>query len=185
MTFKVGDRVAALDDTIEGVVIRVDGSAIYIEDSDGFELEYTVDELVPVGPSEFSKNLFSRTSVKEIISEKESPKRKQRTRSKKRLKEEPAMEVDLHIEKLTDSARSMPNHDMLNLQLDTARRQLEFAIKKRIPKIVFIHGVGEGVLKLELEYLFGRYDNIAYYEASYQKYGTGATEVKIFQSKNH
>jgi CTP:phosphocholine cytidylyltransferase-like protein len=76
----------------------------------------------------------------------------------------------------------MSNHDMLTLQLDTARRQLEFAIKKRIPKIVFIHGVGEGVLKLELEYLFGRYNNIIFYEANYQKYGLGATEVKIFQS---
>ncbi|NNK27798.1 MAG: Smr/MutS family protein, partial [Flavobacteriaceae bacterium] len=64
-----------------------------------------------------------------------------------------------------------------------ARRQLEFAIKKRIPKIVFIHGVGEGVLKLELEYLFGRYDNILFYDANYQKYGVGAIEVRIFQNK--
>ena len=93
------------------------------------------------------------------------------------------MEVDLHIHQLTQSNKGMTNHDMLTLQLDTARRQLEFAIKKRIPRIVFIHGVGEGVLKLELEYLFGRYDNITFYEANYQKYGLGATEVKIFQNK--
>ena len=92
------------------------------------------------------------------------------------------MEVDLHIHKLVNSTKGMTNHDILTLQLDTARRQLEFAISKRILKVIFIHGVGAGVLKLELEYLFGRYSNIEYYDASYKKYGVGATEVRIFQS---
>ena len=76
----------------------------------------------------------------------------------------------------------MSNYDMLTLQTDTAKRQLEFAIRKRIPKVVFIHGVGAGVLRQELEYLFGRYDNVKYYDANYQKYGSGATEVYIYQN---
>jgi dsDNA-specific endonuclease/ATPase MutS2 len=76
----------------------------------------------------------------------------------------------------------MNTYDMLTLQMDTAKRQLEFAIRKRIQKVVFIHGVGEGVLKTELEYLFGRYNNVKYYDADYQKYGLGATEVYIYQN---
>jgi len=76
----------------------------------------------------------------------------------------------------------MSNHEMLNLQIDTAKRQLEFAIRKRIQKIVFIHGVGEGILKEELKYLFGRYENVKCYDADYQKYGLGATEVYIYQN---
>ena len=60
---------------------------------------------------------------------------------------------------------------------------IEFAIKKRIPKIVFIHGVGEGVLKSELHFLFNNYP-VKYYDASYQKYGLGATEVYIYQNSN-
>lgn len=92
------------------------------------------------------------------------------------------MEVDLHIHHLVKSSKGMTNHDMLTLQLDTARRQLEFAIKNRIQKIVFIHGVGEGVLKTELDYLFGRYNNVKFYDANYQKYGLGATEVYIYQN---
>ena len=87
----------------------------------------------------------------------------------------------MHIHQLTNSTRGMTNHDMLTLQLDTAKRQLEFAIRKRIQKVVFIHGKGEGVLKLELDYLFGRYD-VKHYEANYQKYGLGATEVYIYQN---
>ena len=53
--------------------------------------------------------------------------------------------------------------------------------KEGIP-IVFIHGVGEGVLKEELGYLFRKYDNVKFYDADYQKYGLGATEVYIFQN---
>ncbi len=71
---------------------------------------------------------------------------------------------------------------MWTLQWDTAQRKLEFAIGKRIQKIVFIHGVGEGVLKMELETLFRRYDNVKFYEADFQKYGLGATEVYIYQN---
>ena len=66
--------------------------------------------------------------------------------------------------------------------MDAARRQLEFAIGKRIQKVVFIHGVGEGVLREELYSLFRRYDNLRYYDADYSQYGMGATEVYIFQN---
>ena len=63
-----------------------------------------------------------------------------------------------------------------------AKRQMDFAISKRIQKVVFIHGVGEGVLRAELESLFGRYDNLKFYDADFQKYGRGATEVYFFQN---
>ena len=93
------------------------------------------------------------------------------------------MEVDLHINQLVKNSRGMQNHEMLNLQIETAKRRLEFGFQNRIQRIVFIHGVGEGVLKLELEYLFKRYEGLKFYDANYQKYGQGATEVYIFQSK--
>ena len=76
----------------------------------------------------------------------------------------------------------MSNYDILTLQTDTAKRHIDFAIRNRIPKIVFIHGVGEGVLKSELDFLFGRYENIDFKDGNYQKYGQGATEVFIKQS---
>ena len=76
----------------------------------------------------------------------------------------------------------MSNFDMLNLQLDTARHRLEQAIKSRQKRLVFIHGVGEGVLKQELETLFRRYDHIDFYDADFKTYGFGATEVYIYQN---
>ena len=92
------------------------------------------------------------------------------------------MVVDLHIEKLLSDTRGMTTFDLLNYQMDTARGQLEFAMRKRIQRVVFIHGVGEGILKEELRTLFRRYEGLKVQDADYRKYGMGATEVYIPQS---
>ena len=89
----------------------------------------------------------------------------------------------MHINQLVKSTRGLDNYDMLNLQLETAKRKIEFVISKRISKIVFIHGVGEGVLKSELNSLLNKYP-VRYYDASYKKYGLGATEVYVFQNSD-
>ncbi|TYA56336.1 Smr/MutS family protein [Formosa maritima] len=183
MIFKVGNKVSVLDEDLSGFIKKINGSDITIETTEGFDMEFQANELVVIkNESQLKKNSFLDVPLEDVLKEKESIKRK--TPVKKKVKErfEPTMEVDLHIHQLTDKSGRMSNHDMLTLQLDTARKQLEFAIRKRIQKVVFIHGVGEGVLKIELEYLFGRYNNVKFYDANYQKYGSGATEVYIFQN---
>jgi len=114
--------------------------------------------------------------------EKEPEAKRKTVRVKPKERHLPPMEVDLHIDKLVKSYKHMTNYDILTLQIDTAARQLNFAISKRIPKMVFIHGVGQGVLKEELYYLLNKYDGIKFYSADYQKYGAGATEVYIYQN---
>lgn len=184
MNFKVGDRVSVIDENISGVVTKLTGSSITIESSDGFEFEFEVHELMHYKDQKLPSGLFSEQSFEDVIKEKEAFKKRNIPKIKPKERTQPAMEVDLHIHQLTNSTKHMSNHDMLTLQMDTAKRQLEFAIRKRIQKVVFIHGVGDGVLKTELEYLFGRYGNVKYYDADYQKYGLGATEVYIYQNVN-
>ncbi|MDO6761552.1 DNA mismatch repair protein MutS [Tamlana sp. 2_MG-2023] len=182
MNFKLGDFVLVLDEDLSGTITNIKGDTISIETEDGFLLDFQSFELVKNEKEASLKGLFSKSSISAVISEKEQPKRKQQVNKRAKDRYEPTMEVDLHIHHLVKSSRGMSNFDMLTLQLDTARHKLDFAISKRIQKIVFIHGVGEGVLKTELEYLFGRYNNVKYYDANYQKYGLGATEVYIFQN---
>jgi len=91
-------------------------------------------------------------------------------------------EFDLHIEKLVKNFRGMSNFDILNIQTETAKRHLDFAVKNRIPKLVFIHGVGEGVLKAELDFILNRMEGVSFQDANYQKYGLGATEVYFKQN---
>ncbi|AOW19574.1 Smr/MutS family protein [Urechidicola croceus] len=181
MKFDIGDRVVVMDDVLGGKVIKILDDEITIETDDGFVMNFLKKELVKIDidQSEIAKtsNLDYNLSVKE-----DYKKGRKLTRVKNKKDGVPPMEVDLHINKLTKSTRGMDNYDMLNLQLETAKHKLEFAIRNRIPRIVFIHGVGEGVLKQELGYLFRNY-SVDYYEASYQKYGMGATEVYIRQNK--
>ena len=176
-----GDKVAVLDDELEGKVIHVEQGIVQIETTEGFLLEYEVKELVKIDLSQLSirDNL---TPFSQVIKEKESFKKPKSQRVKPKERNAPPMEIDLHIHKLVPSYKGMSNFEILNLQMDTAKRQLEFAMQKRIQKIVFIHGVGEGVLKAELDFMFGRYDNIKFYDADYSKYGVGATEVYILQN---
>ena len=180
MKFKIGDTVEAIDEAISGKIINVKGNMITIETSDGFPIEFSVNNLMLQRTAALEGDLFATTSLEEAVSVKESKKpRSIKKKTKERF--EPTFEVDLHIDKLLPSTKGMTKHDILTHQLETAKRQLEFAIRKRIQKMVFIHGVGEGVLKLELEYLLKNY-NVKFYDANYQKYGIGATEVYIFQN---
>lgn len=174
----IGNLVSVIDDELEGRVKRLTKTEVVIETEDGFELSFLKSQVVVIGTA---LNTHAVNPKLSDIKDKSSIKRKTpKVRTTK--KQQPALEIDLHIHQLVKSTQGMTKHDMLSLQLDTARYRLEYAIKNRIQRIVFIHGVGEGVLKLELQYLFGRYSNIEYYDADYQKYGLGATEVYVYQN---
>ena len=181
--FNIGDQVSVLDEDTNGVVLSVKDQQVTIETTDGFTMTYFVNELLKINNSNNLMNTIKRINVVEIVKEKEIPKPRSFVKEKKDKREIPALEFDLHIEKLVPNKRGMSNYDILTLQTETAKRHIEFAIKNRIPKIVLIHGVGEGILKSELDFLLGRYDNIAFQDANYQKYGQGATEVFIKQNK--
>lgn len=176
--FSIGDRAEVLDEAISGIVQKVDGDEVTLITDDGFPMHFPADDLVKI-EGDIS---VSNYEVAQIKKEKEIPKKRKGPTIKPKERTAPKMEVDLHIHQLVKSSKGMSNFDMLNIQLDTAKRQLDFAIRKRIQKVVFIHGVGEGVLKEELRYLFNRYDNVKFYDADYQKYGLGATEVYIYQN---
>ena len=182
MKFEINDKVEVLDDALKGRVIGLRGEIVEIETTEGFVLEFYETELVKIGEEQKRMVYKQDVPITEIIKEKQGPKKTKSLRIKPKERNLPPMEVDLHIEKLVHSYRGMSNFDILNIQMETAKRQIEFASRKRIQKMVFIHGVGEGVLKAELDSLLGRYDNLKFYDADYQKYGIGATEVYFFQN---
>ena len=182
--FKIGDEVTVLDDSFSGRVKAIKGGKVSIETPEGFELTFEAAELVKNHNTGELTSFFSSQSLGSVLREKEEPKKRSFVKEKKSKKDEFVLEVDLHIEKLVPNKRGMSNYDILTLQSDTAKRQLEFAIRNRMQKVVFIHGVGEGILKAELDFMLGRYEGIDFKDADYQKYGLGATEVYIKQNVN-
>ena len=161
--FQVGDKVSVLDDAIDGVVVKINGDAITIETTDGFPLSFKTNELIKIGNADAMTLNFNKN---EVIKVKEVPKPNYTNKEKKSKKEVPVPEFDLHIEKLVKNYKSMSNYDILTLQSETAKKHIEFAIRNRIPKIVLIHGVGEGILKSELDFMLGRYENVTFQDAN-------------------
>lgn len=177
--FNIGEKVTVLDEDVQGVVTAISGNVITIETTEGFHLVYDRAALLLDNTTDF-KQLVGRLGVSSL--EKDLPKKQKNVPKLKSKKEIPAPEFDLHIEKLVQNFSGMSNYDILTLQLDTAKRHIEFALRNRIPKIILIHGVGEGVLKTELDYLLARYEQIDIRPANFQKYGQGATEVYFIQN---
>ena len=181
MRLEIGNKVAVLDDVLKGNVIKIENDVVSIKTDDGMVFNFSEKELVKIEEDQFELSKYSDIN-NPLLKEKANLNKGKKSAFKKD-KNEVILEVDLHINQLTASTKNMDNFDMLNLQLDTAKRKIEFAIQKRISKIVFIHGVGEGVLKSELMRLLDKYP-VKFYDASYKKYGLGATEVYVYQNVN-
>ena len=180
--FNIGDQVSVLDDAIDGVVVKVEKDQVTIETTDKFLMTYFVNELIKINNTS-NLDYFNKSDSLDKKNIDNQLTRKQIELQKKLEKVERGVpEFDLHIEKLVKNKSGLTNYDILTLQMDTAKRHIEFAIRNRIPKIVFIHGVGEGVLKAELDFLLNRYDSISFQDGNYQKYGLGATEVYFKQN---
>ena len=179
MYFNIGKKVAVLDDILKGVIVSLNGQVVGIKDDDGMVYEYNQNELVVIEEDQHQLSKYS--DINNPLFNDKLQDQKVKVSSFKKENNEVILEVDLHINQLIKSTKGMDNFDMLTLQLNTAKRKIEYAISKRISKIIFIHGVGEGVLKSELHYLFGRYP-VRFYDASYKKYGLGATEVYVYQN---
>ena len=179
MKLKAGDKVLIKDRVGKGKVVKIENQKVFVLDEDGFELPYDAHQLILMDVEQSELSMYTDINNK-MLRQKESytdlPKRS--VKKSKQEKYGVVMEVDLHIEKLVKSKSGMSNADILNKQLDTAKHKVEFAIRNRIPKIVLIHGVGEGILKEELYRMLRRYP-VKFEEASYQRYGYGATEVSF------
>lgn len=86
-------------------------------------------------------------------------------------------EVDLHIEALSEHPEQLSDVEKHELQLRFFRTCLNHAILNGFKKVVFIHGMGRGVLKTEIQRELDQYDNLQYMDAPMSKYGVGAVEV--------
>ncbi|WP_163711219.1 Smr/MutS family protein [Mangrovibacterium lignilyticum] len=135
--------------------------------------------LYKLNESEMEKALkeLSSKDVKKAAREKEPAREPQK--AKVELPE--LLEVDLHIHELIDSTAGLSNKDMLDLQMNTFREKMQEAISgNKVKKVVFIHGLGNGVLKQELRReLSTKFKKYAHQDASFQEYGYGATMVII------
>lgn len=144
-----------------------------VEISPGIEIEVLIKELVAISPISL-KDIKTSTYNK---ANDHQPIAGSLKRSKAHAKDE--MIVDLHIEKLLEDHYGLNNPEKIDIQIRHFRKKLELAVNGHFTKIIFIHGVGNGVLRQSIRDLLRTYEGIEYSDASYKQFGAGATEVRI------
>lgn len=89
-------------------------------------------------------------------------------------------ELDLHIEKLTDTSKGMRNADMLHLQMRRFQDYMDQAIRLGVPRVFIIHGVGKGRLKNDIHRWLKDNPYVTGFKNEFHpSYGYGATEVDL------
>ena len=120
---------------------------------------------------------LTHDDFKKIVREKEA-KPEVKKQARKRTLEE--VVVDLHINELIDDSRGLSNREILEVQMEKVESEMRLAIQERVQKIVFIHGVGQGILKLEVSKLLkSKFKKYYFQDASFKEYGYGATMVTL------
>ncbi len=92
----------------------------------------------------------------------------------------PASEVDLHIEKLVNDHYTLRAEEKLRYQMRAFETHLEKAVSAGLKEVIYIHGVGNGILKAEIGRKLSTNIFVKHYEdARRDKYGYGATLVVL------
>ena len=88
-------------------------------------------------------------------------------------------EVDLHVHELIEDPSNLQKSEILEFQKNYFLRCLDTAIQHNFLNVIFIHGVGNGVLKDVLTDHLKKTGGIEFFDAPMVKYGVGAIEVRI------
>jgi DNA-nicking Smr family endonuclease len=132
---------------------------------------------ITTSPMHAELDKLTQDDFKKLVKSKDtSPKPKQSIR--KRTDNE--LVIDLHINELLDNTEGLSNREMLEIQMNKVESEMKLAIKSPVKRVVFIHGVGQGVLKQEVANLLKRkFKKYYFQDASFKEYGYGATMVTL------
>jgi len=171
MKFKVGALVQLLDEAYGGIVIAyIPPNSYEIRTPDGFSETHGEKNLVIASEPGHYKNTDKACDKEYVdITSKNKPSANIRCKI-----------VDLHC--YDPPSSSSLNNPAIRRQLDKVTLEMERALAKNTKEIIFIHGKGEGVLRLEIRKLLDKhYPDASYMDASFRDFGMkGATKVICF-----
>ena len=81
--FNIGDKIAVLDDDMDGVVLKISNNIITILSTDGFELNFKPNEIIKTETSNDFKNSIATFNSSEIKKTKEIQKPRSFVKEKK------------------------------------------------------------------------------------------------------
>lgn len=184
MTFKIGDKVKFLNENLQGVVKAIlKNDMLLIDATDGFDHKVKPNQILVINDDNSIIYNINKEDIKKKVTSPVSKKNTSdilsRYTTNTKFQFEKVIEIDLHLEELVDFPMKLDDRLRLYTQMQHVKKCLEAAVNKRYRKLIFIHGVGEGVLKSELRNYLAQFENLVVKDADYREYGSGATEVII------
>ena len=194
--FKIGDLVKFLNDVGTATVLRVEGNVVIVEDEDGFERSVERAELMDAGDRDQDEKKYGNKlpDVAQLLTQEVGERRMkelqrdfevryQHAQATSMSRRDAHMEVDLHIHELVDDQRGLADGAKLAIQMAHFDRMMDIAKREKLRRIVFIHGVGQGVLRHQIRTALDQHHpDCNYREGDPRRYGSGATEVWLGQT---
>ena len=131
---KVGQNVVLMDSDIRGKIVSL-GKKVGIELEDGLMIESSYGEFAVTDDTELKALKSSKVKAKQTA----KPASRQKAASG-------TLEIDLHIEAIPGGS-NVPKGQQLQFQMDTFKRIIRENLSHKGMKIIFIHGIGDGILK--------------------------------------
>ena len=190
------DLVKFLNDVGTATVVRVDGEVVVVEDEDGFERSVERAELMDAGDRDQDEKKYGNKlpDVAQLLTQEVGERRMkelqrdfevryQHAQATSMSRRDAHMEVDLHIHELVDDQRGLADGAKLAIQMAHFDRMMDIAKREKLRRIVFIHGVGQGVLRHQIRTALDQHHpDCNYREGDPRRYGSGATEVWLGQA---
>ena len=194
----IGSQVKFLNDVGGGIVLEIfsDGTA-NVEGKDGFDMKYNLQELMLVSDSiteqeeEYNNKLpdLAKIIAQDVNEERQKLIQKDfevkyaNVRATNQERRGEHMVIDLHIHELIEDQSGLQDRTKLDVQLNHFERMMRIAGEQRVRRVIFIHGVGQGVLRNQIRTrLDSYYPDCTVRDANPREYGAGATEVILGQS---
>ncbi len=157
----IGDKIFVKNSKIEGRFegVNADGRARILIDGKIFLVMQGDLELVP--EKEYFPDIHQYIEEESI-----SP--------PKKLSVTVKSSIDLHLEKLAPHMENELPQRILDFQRQKCQEFINDAIEKHYPIVTIIHGIGQGVLKSEIEHLLLDFPQVRF---SFVKNNGGALEV--------
>ncbi len=150
-------------------------NAFFDEKAILFLVEGTDDWVNPMGDPEVTDKAKS---------EKADADSRQPPQFKKREPAVDTMEIDLHMDEVDLQKSQFSLSGILALQMSRFHSALDEAVSKKYRKLVIIHGVGQGTLKMQIrKELQEKHPEYLFQDASFREYGFGATMVHLIADK--
>jgi len=195
---KKGSEVKFLNDVGGGIVLEVfsDGTA-NVEGEDGFDMKYNLQELMLVNENiteqeeEYNNKLPDLAQIiaqdvneeRQKLIQKDFEVKYANVRATNQQRRGEHMVIDLHIHELIEDQSGLQDRTKLDVQLNHFERMMRIAGEQRVKRVIFIHGVGKGVLRNQIRTrLDSYYPDCTVRDANPREYGAGATEIILGQS---